>query len=194
MSLIHHIKGEGYRFEGIWRGVVVDNNDPLRLARVKVRVYPIMDAISDEDLPWAEACFPGIIMVPQVGNWVWVTFQEGDVHRPVWLGWSMPFGLETPLEYVANALYETYDKLENLAGDMANEEQAAYPYMRIIRHRSGSRIVFYEKGKIKIYNPRSYIVMHENGKLEIGNSAGAYIVLYEDGRIVIKGKRIDLNP
>lgn len=194
MSLVHCIRGEGYVIQGLWRGIVIDNNDPLKLGRVKVRVFPLMDEIKDEDLPWAEACFSGIIMVPQVNNWVWVMFQEGDVHRPVWLGWSMPFGLSESINYVHGSLYEEYDKCENLAGDMFDENSVLYPVGRLVRHRSGSRIVLYEKGKIKVSNLQSYIIMHENGRLELGNNAGAYIILYEDGRIVIKGRRIDLNP
>jgi len=43
-------------------GLVVDTNDPLKLDRVKVRVYGIhtsdTEAISTDDLPWAAVCIP----------------------------------------------------------------------------------------------------------------------------------------
>ena len=43
-------------------GVVVDNNDPIKLDRVKVRIHGIHTedtlAIPDADLPWAQVCIP----------------------------------------------------------------------------------------------------------------------------------------
>ena len=77
------------------RGVVVKNDDPLSIGRVKVRVYNIhgtpQDGIQDENLPWAFPCFPtatynsGTYIVPEEGNTVLLVFEDGDLSKPVYL-------------------------------------------------------------------------------------------------------------
>jgi len=86
---------------GLWPGQVVDTKDPLGLRRVKVRVPAIHGTVTDQDikdtdLPWALPCFPfggptyGDDFVPGVGAQVWILFQQGDPHVPVWVG--VPYG------------------------------------------------------------------------------------------------------
>lgn len=82
---------------GLWPGQVVDTKDPLGLRRIKVRVPALHGTVTDQtikdsDLPWAVPCFPfggptyGDDYVPGVRAQVWVAFQLGDPHAPVWLG------------------------------------------------------------------------------------------------------------
>lgn len=85
---------------GIWPGYVVDDRDPLKRGRVRIRipqVYgadsdPVEQRIPDDRLPWARPCFPvtgaqdGDIKVPQLGAGVWAMFWAGDPEHPVWLG------------------------------------------------------------------------------------------------------------
>lgn len=197
MSLLHLLKLEGQRYDGIWRGKVVSVDDPLKLGRVKVRVYPIMDGVRDEDLPWAEPCFSGFLRVPQVGNWVWVMFQEGNVYRPVWLGWSIPFNDtgEGGLSFVENLKGVSYDVQDFIAKGMFEEVRGEYCSAYVFRHRCGSLFVMYDSKRVRLSNDAgAKVVLYENGRIEISNKAGAKIVLYEDGRVLVEGVRIDLNP
>lgn len=80
----------------IMRGEVVINNDPLMLGRIKVRIHCVHgisgNGIKDEDLPWSYPCFygasydSGSFIVPEVGNTVWLMFEDGDINKPVYLG------------------------------------------------------------------------------------------------------------
>ena len=87
---------------GIYRGVVVDNEDPLKIGRVKVRVFSLHGVydISDEDLPWANYCSPfgsansGSFIIPEVNNTVFVAFEGGDQQYPLYLGTSYSTGKE----------------------------------------------------------------------------------------------------
>lgn len=87
------------RYHGKYRGLVVDNADPERLARLRLRVPSVL---GDKVVTgWALPCAPyggmdnqGLLAVPDVGAGVWVEFEEGDLEFPVWVGtfWSKPGG------------------------------------------------------------------------------------------------------
>ena len=44
-------------FGGILRGIVVDNNDPKKLGRLKVRIPSAYGEQPVDNLPWAWPCF-----------------------------------------------------------------------------------------------------------------------------------------
>lgn len=78
-------------YQGAFWGVVEYTTDPFLLGRVRVRVP---DVYGDENqtptdlIPWALPCFPGFMFSPpQVGDGVWVIFQQGDSQYPVYMGW-----------------------------------------------------------------------------------------------------------
>jgi uncharacterized protein involved in type VI secretion and phage assembly len=79
----------GERYFGIYRGTVVNNIDPLGLARIMATV-PDVGGITPST--WAMPCVPiagkkmGTFMVPQIGAGVWVQFEGGDADFPVWTG------------------------------------------------------------------------------------------------------------
>ena len=84
-------------FGGLLRGIVVDNNDPKKLGRLKVRIQSAYGDQPIDNLPWAWPCFwyggmPAMhnYAVPEVDAGVWVMFQtkdgEPDTTYPVWLG------------------------------------------------------------------------------------------------------------
>jgi hypothetical protein len=68
--------------QGIYRGVVVDNKDPKKLRRLKVKVP---QNTGEEITEWA---WPVVSTKrpPAIGAGVWVFYQGGDIDYPVWLG------------------------------------------------------------------------------------------------------------
>jgi hypothetical protein len=84
------------RFNGKYLGVVVDNDDPKRLSRVRVKVPEIF---GDESTGWAMPCSPyagagvGLAAVPPVGSLIFVEWPAGDTSRvPIWSGGAWPDG------------------------------------------------------------------------------------------------------
>jgi Type VI secretion system/phage-baseplate injector OB domain len=83
------------RYYGIYRGTVINNIDPMQIARIMVSV-PDVGGITPST--WAMPCVPisgkqmGTFMVPQIGSGVWVQFEGGDPDFPVWTvdGGAMP--------------------------------------------------------------------------------------------------------
>jgi uncharacterized protein involved in type VI secretion and phage assembly len=74
---------------GKYRGVVVENIDPMQIGRVIVRVP---DVLGQTPSSWAMPCVPGAgiqagcFIVPPIGSQVWVEFEKGNKDYPIWTG------------------------------------------------------------------------------------------------------------
>ena len=87
------------RFYGKYRSFVVDNDDPERLGRLRLRVPSVLGP--NVVTGWALPCVPygghdnqGFLCIPERDAGVWVEFEEGDLEFPIWVGtfWSKPGG------------------------------------------------------------------------------------------------------
>jgi hypothetical protein len=85
------------RFFGKYRGIVVDDKDPARLGRLRVKVPSVLGP--EVVTGWATPCLPyggaadrGLLFVPERESAVWVEFEEGDLEFPIWVGtfWTRP--------------------------------------------------------------------------------------------------------
>lgn len=77
------------RFYGKYRGMVVNNIDPMQLGRIQVMVPDVSNIMLSS---WAMPCLPvgglqmGMFTVPMIGAGVWVEFEQGDPDYPIWTG------------------------------------------------------------------------------------------------------------
>jgi hypothetical protein len=77
------------RYFGKYRGMVINNIDPMQMGRLMVQVPDISGLIP---LTWAMPCFPvtgkqmGVYVLPQIGAGVWIEFEQGDPDYPIWTG------------------------------------------------------------------------------------------------------------
>jgi hypothetical protein len=79
------------KFNGFYRGTVIDVNDPLEAGRVKIRVFSVYDDVKDSVIPWAEYADPFFtngMFVPDVGDKIWVFFDNGDHMHPIYFAGS----------------------------------------------------------------------------------------------------------
>jgi uncharacterized protein involved in type VI secretion and phage assembly len=81
--------GRKRKIHGTYRGVVADNRDPQNRGRLQLRVPEVFGESVEE---WALPCAPyggrlkGFYAVPAPGDEVWVAFEAGEPHQPIWLG------------------------------------------------------------------------------------------------------------
>jgi uncharacterized protein involved in type VI secretion and phage assembly len=81
------------RFLGKYRGIVIENLDPMQIGRIQAEVP---DVLGETPSNWALPCVPaagsqaGCFIVPPVGSQVWMEFEQGDPDFPIWTGgfWS----------------------------------------------------------------------------------------------------------
>ena len=77
------------RFYGKYRGLVTDVDDPEKLGRIVAQVPEVFE---EEETPWAMPSVPfagaghGLVLLPEVGDGVWMEFESGDPSRPIWTG------------------------------------------------------------------------------------------------------------
>jgi uncharacterized protein involved in type VI secretion and phage assembly len=87
------------KFYGKYRGVVLNNIDPMQMARIQVQVPDVLGIGLSS---WAMPCVPlagkqsGTFMVPQIGAGVWVEFEQGDQDFPIWVGGFWGSAAEVP--------------------------------------------------------------------------------------------------
>jgi uncharacterized protein involved in type VI secretion and phage assembly len=77
------------RYFGKYRGMVLNNVDPMQMGRLMVQVPDISGLIPST---WAMPCFPvtgkqmGVWVLPVIGSGVWMEFEQGDPDYPIWVG------------------------------------------------------------------------------------------------------------
>lgn len=85
------------RFPGVFRSVVVETNDPLRMHRVRFKCPDIHDwNLKPEHCPWAVVDShgggkrTGSWHHPMIGDWVWIKYERNHVYGPVVSGFCDP--------------------------------------------------------------------------------------------------------
>ncbi len=90
---------DGVRHFGKYRGMVLNNVDPMQMGRLQVQVP---DVLGEAMSSWAMPCFPvagqqmGFFSLPPVGAGVWVEFEQGDADYPIWSGCWYGSAAEVP--------------------------------------------------------------------------------------------------
>jgi uncharacterized protein involved in type VI secretion and phage assembly len=88
------------RFFGKYRGLVIDNLDPLQIGRIQAQVP---DVLGEAPSSWALPCIPaagsqaGCFIVPPIGSQVWIEFEQGDPDFPIWTGGFWRLAADVPV-------------------------------------------------------------------------------------------------
>lgn len=171
------------RFAGKYRGRVADNNDPLRIARIRAQVP---DVLGDEVSSWAMPCLPftgpraGQYVVPEVGAGVWIEFEQGDPSYPIWSGcW--------------------YGDESELPPDALAAQQATPPsHPVVIQTRGGHKIVLSDAPDgvgIRLEAPGGAFVQINHDGVQLNDGSGGTFRLsagqadINEGRLVVPKKQ-----
>jgi len=160
-------------------GKVVDNKDPNKIGRVRVRVYGVYsDKIPDSDLPWAlpEQNFSGSLLgsmiVPPKDAILNVRFSNGNIYEPIYTSKIVNKG-KTPSD--ANKSYPDtliFFELDN--GD------------KFTINRETSETIYTQSGG-------NTITMSSGGDFEIKQNSGNTFSLSKTGEISLKNNTSEIN-
>ena len=87
------------RYYGKYRGVVLNNIDPMQQGRLQVQVPDVAGLVPTS---WAMPCVPiagmqnGMVAPPMIGSGVWVEFEQGNPDHPIWVGCFWGSAAEIP--------------------------------------------------------------------------------------------------
>jgi uncharacterized protein involved in type VI secretion and phage assembly len=87
------------KYYGKYRGLVLNNIDPMQQGRLQVQVPDVGGLIP---ATWAMPCVPvagiqnGMFALPMIGSGVWVEFEQGNADFPIWVGCFWGSGAEVP--------------------------------------------------------------------------------------------------
>ncbi len=88
-----------HRFYGKYRGMVLNNIDPMQQGRLLLQVPDVANLIPTT---WAMPCVPiagiqnGMFALPIIGSGVWVEFEQGNPEFPIWVGCFWGSAAEVP--------------------------------------------------------------------------------------------------
>jgi hypothetical protein len=91
--------GTGRKYYGKYRGVVVDNVDPMMTGRILAMVPDVSSLLPTT---YCMPCVPaaglqaGMLAVPSIGAGVWIEFEQGDPDYPIWTGCFWGSSAELP--------------------------------------------------------------------------------------------------
>lgn len=89
----------GQTYYGKYRGVVLNNVDPLQIGRLMAQV-PDVSGLAPTS--WAMPCVPiagiqnGMVAPPIIGSGVWIEYEQGDPDFPIWTGCFWGSATEIP--------------------------------------------------------------------------------------------------
>ena len=87
------------RYYGKYRGMVLNNIDPMQQGRLQVQVPDVAELVPTS---WAMPCVPvagiqnGMLALPMIGSGVWVEFEQGNPDHPIWVGCFWGSAAEVP--------------------------------------------------------------------------------------------------
>lgn len=179
------------RFFGKYAGVVTNVEDPLEIGRIRAKVPAVLG--EEVETGWALPCAPfgggkdrGFLMLPEVGDTVWMEFAAGDVSQPIWTGafWGAPdsAGQQDDLAQEAGSEVPTA------------EDKKAGPGRHVLRTAAGHRLLLDDEGDIVLTHGGDKVELRltKDGEVEI-KGAEAKIRITRQGEVVVQAKNIKLG-
>lgn len=178
---IEDLKLSTTELNGFFRGVVEDNNDPLKMGRLRIRVFGLhtdsktktqTDGIETSELPWAEPILGiiegsisgnGLWSVPVQGSHVMVFFENGNYSQPRYFG-TIP-GIVSALPDTTKGFNDPDGSYPSRTGTDYPSEATGnnYPDVMVLKTRGGVIMEIDNVSKfIKVTHPSGTIINMDN--------------------------------
>ncbi len=163
------------RYYGKYRGLVIDNIDPLQTGRIMAQVPALA---GETPSTWAMPCVPaagiqaGIFIVPPIGSQVWIEFEQGDPDYPVWTGGFWGTAADVPV--------------------FATAPPAIPPGQNIVIQTTGQNMILLSDSA-PTPATGGIILKSTSGAMLVVNDTGIYINNGQGATITLIGPTTDVN-
>lgn len=169
---------EAQKYYGKYRGMVLNNLDPMQMGRLMVQVPDVGGPIPSS---WAMPCFPlsgkqmGAYMIPQIGAGVWVEFEQGNPDYPIWSGCWYGSAAEVPALALAgnpaspNIVFQTGLQNSLVISDLPGPTGGI-----MLKSTTGAMLIVNDTG-IYIQNGKGAMITMIGPTVTINN--GAFVVI-----------------
>jgi len=167
--------GNTTKFYGKYRGLVVENIDPLQIGRVMVQVPDVLGEIPSS---WAMPCVPaagiqsGCFIIPPIGSQVWVEFEQGDPDYPIWTGGFWGLVADVPI--------------------FATAPPAIPPGQNIVLQTTGQNTLIVSDSPPTPVSG-GIVLKSTTGAMLVVNDSGIYISNGKGAMITLVGPTVDVN-
>jgi hypothetical protein len=181
-----------------WTGKVIDNNDPIKLGRVKILIFGYYDDFATGAIPWAVPDISyvggtnGNFVIPEVGTILRGYFDEGDIQKPIFD--SVAFTVATATSMERNFFT---GKIEDYPYKMVLMETDNGEYLTlnrrtgetVFKHRTGMMLTIDRNGSISVTTGEGIeglgnIKINVKGNTEI-NTTGDTKITSTTGKVII---------
>ena len=175
MAIQNPVREEAMRYYGKYRGIVVENIDPLQIGRIMALVP---DVLGKTPTSWAMPCVPaagvqaGCFIVPAVGSQIWMEFERGDPDYPIWTGGFWGIAAEVPV--------------------LAFAPLAVPPGQNIVLQTTGQNAVLLSDAEGDLMS--GIVLRSASGAMIVVNNSGITIDNGQGASIVLEGPSIVFNP
>lgn len=177
-------------------GYVIDDADPDKRQRVRIRIPQLHKGVPDNELPWAvyraegqhnSGAGAGSVRVPTKGSKVYSSFDDNDPHHPYYGGSPTTDDVNKDNELLQEDYPNTYGQIDQ-AGNMwkVNTQQNTMQ----LKHVSGMAFDIGSGGDVTIASPGN-VTISAKGNLTI--VADGALKMHAQGETSIKGSAIKEN-
>src|SRR5258707_2811513 len=175
MSAGNDVVGGPRRYFGKYRGVVIENIDPLKIGRVMAQVPDVLGEIpSSGCMPCVPAAGiqSGCFIVPPIGSQVWIEFEQGNPDYPIWTGGFWGLVAEVPI--------------------FATAPPAIPPGQNIVLQTTGQNMVMVSDAPPSPVTG-GIVLKSTTGAMIVVNETGIYISNGQGAMITLVGPTVDIN-
>ena len=189
---------------------VVDNKDPYKRGRVRVRIM----GVTDEKLPKGKCPFAeqvvssfagslsstGISSVPDVGTFVYIQFLHGDPSHPVYTG-TVAGGKMKTANLAKNhkgckSDFDSSRESNKLDNEPEIDSSSSYPNCNVIETRNGNVVILDDSDNntrviIGHGKSASYFEIKNNGDIVMKTNGDSYEIVKSDSTLQVDGSRTE---
>lgn len=138
------------KFTGVYRGIVTKcKTDTRKSQYIRVKIFGLTDSLPNKAQPWARGS--GTHPIPAAGTYVDITFENGDIHFPIWGNPSKAKGDSLVTKGQKQSKQQNQEIYNSQDGTTISYNKSTGNY--VIDHSSGAKFTIDKEG----------VLSHESG-------------------------------